>query len=79
MSDYNLGTEDDLRECAATYGLAISADEVDEIIAKIKADALREAAKATRNEAPGEPYAGCTFTAHADGLDELADQIEREA
>ena len=31
--------------------------EFDLFIAKVRADALREAAEATRNEAPGEPHA----------------------
>ena len=49
----------------------------DRFTAKTKADALREAAAATRNEASGEPYAGSTFNAHANWLEERASQIEQ--
>lgn len=49
------------------------------LIAREKAEALREAAAATRSEAPGEPCAGATFGSHADWLDERADQIEKGA
>lgn len=48
-------------------------------IAKIKADALREAADATRGEAPGEPHAGASFISHARWLDERADAVEEQA
>ena len=58
----------DVRAKAAEHG-----------IAKIKADALREAAEAARSEAPGEPHAGATFVSHACWLDERANRIEEEA
>lgn len=48
-------------------------------IAKLKAEALRGAAEATRNEAPGEPHAGALFTSHANWLEARADRIEEEA
>lgn len=52
--------------------------EFDRFIAKVKADALREAAEATRREAPGEPHAGASLSSHADWLDDRAEQIEGE-
>lgn len=45
-------------------------------INKVKADALREAAEATRSEAPDEPHAGASLRSHADWLDGRADRIE---
>lgn len=51
----------------------------DRAIARARAEALRDAAAATRNEAPDEPYAGATFDAHANYLEECAALIEKEA
>lgn len=47
--------------------------------AQVRAEALREAAEATRGEAVSDPHAGATFIAHADWLDERADRIEKGA
>ena len=47
-------------------------------IARIKAEALREAADAARKEAPDEPWAGATYVGFADWMAERADQIEKE-
>lgn len=55
---------------------AASLAEFDRMIAKVKADALSEAAEATRAESLGEPHAGASFIAHARWLDERADAIE---
>lgn len=53
--------------------------EFDRVIAKVKADALREASEATRSEALAEPHAGATFDAHARWLDERADAVEGQS
>lgn len=58
---------------------AASLSEFDRMIAKVKADALREASEATRSEAPAEPHAGATFDAHARWLDERAVAVEGQA
>lgn len=50
--------------------------EFDRFINKMKADALRDAAGATRGEARDEPHAGATFISHARWLNKRADQIE---
>ena len=46
---------------------------MERIKAQVRAEALREAAEATRREAPREPHAGATFIAHAEWRDERAD------
>lgn len=53
--------------------------EFDRMIAKVKADALSEAAEATRAESLGEPHAGASLIAHARWLDERADAIEGQS
>ena len=74
MSESNHPEEElEPAEVLNLYGLSQTADY---LIAKIKAEALREAAESVRNEAPGEPYAGALFTSHATWLDERADRIE---
>lgn len=82
MSDYT-PTTDDMRTSwhrnSMSYGPGERAAEFDRFIAKVKADALREAAEATRSEAPDEPHAGASLRSHADWLDGRAEQIEREA
>lgn len=54
----------------------------DRFIARVKAEAaagaLRSAAEDTRGQAPGEPWAGATYSAYAEGLTERANQIEKE-
>ena len=79
MSDYTPTTYDmrtSWHRNSMSYGPVERAAEFDRFINKVKADALREAAEDTRSEAPGEPSAGATFTAHACWLNKRADQIE---
>lgn len=49
------------------------------IVNRVRAEALREAANETKREAPGEPCAGATFTAHAAWLNARADRIEQNS
>ena len=64
-----------LRDICVT-SMRMDGAEFDRFIAKVKADALSEAAEATRAESLGDPHAGASFIAHARWLDERADRIE---
>lgn len=77
MSDYT-PEETILRDICVT-SMRMDGAEFDRFVAKVKADALREAAEATRAEAPDEPHAGATFISHARWLDERANQIEGQS
>ena len=52
--------------------------EFDRFIARIKAEALREAADAVRKEAPDEPWAGATYVGFADWMVHRADRVEKD-
>lgn len=65
----------DLKAAPVLPSSGVDEDKLAEVERAAAARALEEAARATESEAPSEPHAGATFTAHAEWLSARAAEI----